>query len=828
MRIGNVLFGLALAVGATVVGVGISPTPVVEALSQGPPVCPAGGQPGDLGCPAADGVISISTDDAFRLDETTSFVREVSIPPCDFVSDADCYNEIYVPRYAECVVMTGAEPSDFRACNRFLDEELRYGDRYEDPARPARPVGCFGKFIETFERGGNATQPDQIWKNLGPSLLPCDILFSTRRRSIPLLEGPTWMRMTTDVRVCDVAGEREIGSGFGCLEDHIESGSTWVRLDAPEASARPVAACTISVDSSIPARLTIVNTSRLEGQATDTLTTSMTWPGGGSSATVAQFSTNTPGEFEVTVSATADSAGVTEVSTCSTTLRAPSLGGEMSVGGAPPGEPGIAGVGVDFEVAVSVEAGRYGLGALTLGAGTLQAGDGAQVIGGSSPSTVGKQVGWLGDPQEFTFRVRTDTSDAVPLVFEIPATDASGSPVEPLRLEGSVQGATITASAPVRLLDTRENGSTIDGLFEAIGVRAADSTTPVQVTGRADIPESATAAAVTLTSVRPNQRGFATLFPCDADRPDTSTLNFTPGGVTGNSATVLLSGDGELCLYTSSPSEFTLDFGGWVGSDPAFRAVVPARLFESRDVATGTVDGVAAGGGRLAAGSTTRIPVAGRGGVSDDAIAVMVNATAIRPSARGYLTLFPCSDEPPNASSLNYPVGRNIANAAMVSLSDAGELCVFTLSEIDFALDVTAVVEESPQFEALVPLRLLDSRSNGETADGQMVGMGPLQADTVTVLPIAGRSGISASARAVTVNVTAIRPEDRGFVTLYPCDAERPTTSSLNFAAGEIRGTSSVIGLDGEAGTLCVYVNKTTDLTIDVSAAFVDPTATPA
>ena len=63
----------------------------------------------------------------------------------------------------------------------------------------------------------------------------------------------------------------------------------------------------------------------------------------------------------------------------------------------------------------------------------------------------------------------------------------------------------------------------------------------------------------------------------------------------------------------------------------------------------------------------------------------MVNATAIRPSARGYLTLFPCTDDPPNASSLNYPVGRNIANAAMVSLSDEGELCVFTLSEIDFA-----------------------------------------------------------------------------------------------------------------------------------------------
>ena len=133
-------------------------------------------------------------------------------------------------------------------------------------------------------------------------------------------------------------------------------------------------------------------------------------------------------------------------------------------------------------------------------------------------------------------------------------------------------------------------------------MRQGGSTTPVQVTGRADIPEAATAAAVTLTSVRPNQRGFATLFPCDADRPDTSTLNFTPGGVTGNSATVLLSGDGEVCLYTSSPSEFTLDFGGWVGNDPAFRAIVPARLFESRDVATGTVDGVAAGGGRLAAG----------------------------------------------------------------------------------------------------------------------------------------------------------------------------------------------------------------------------------
>ena len=269
---------------------------------------------------------------------------------------------------------------------------------------------------------------------------------------------------------------------------------------------------------------------------------------------------------------------------------------------------------------MSVAVEKFGFRGIVLGNASVRPVDGLEILSTPAPTRVGERMAWGDDAVDYTFRVRADPEAEIPVSFTLLNEHEDGRILKDVFITEILgEGDLLTASAPVRLLDTRENGSTIDGLFEKIGVRQGGSTTPVQVTGRADIPESATAAAVTLTSVRPNQRGFATLFPCDADRPDTSTLNFTPGGVTGNSATVLLSGDGELCLYTSSPSEFTLDFGGWVGSDPAFRAIVPARLFESRDVSTGTVDGVAAGGGRLAAGSTTRIPVAGRGGVSDDA-----------------------------------------------------------------------------------------------------------------------------------------------------------------------------------------------------------------
>ncbi len=65
------------------------------------------------------------------------------------------------------------------------------------------------------------------------------------------------------------------------------------------------------------------------------------------------------------------------------------------------------------------------------------------------------------------------------------------------------------------------------------------------------------------------------------------------------------------------------------------------------------------------------------------------------------------------------------------------------------------------------------------------------------------------------MNVTAINPSSRGFVTAFPCGA-RPLASSLNYgSAGGVVGNEVVAKLSGN-GEVCLYTFAETDLTVDV------------
>lgn len=121
------------------------------------------------------------------------------------------------------------------------------------------------------------------------------------------------------------------------------------------------------------------------------------------------------------------------------------------------------------------------------------------------------------------------------------------------------------------------------------------------------------------------------------------------------------------------------------------------------------------------------------------------------------------------------------------------------------------------------PVRLFESRtvSTLPTVDGDFDGVGRLDAREVIELPVAGRGEISPSAVAAVFNVTAIRPDQAGFITAWPCDSERPTTASLNYAAGAVVSNSLTVGLDAD-GAVCVFTSRSTDLVVDFTGAFAE------
>jgi hypothetical protein len=116
-------------------------------------------------------------------------------------------------------------------------------------------------------------------------------------------------------------------------------------------------------------------------------------------------------------------------------------------------------------------------------------------------------------------------------------------------------------------------------------------------------------------------------------------------------------------------------------------SLVPARLLESRG-GLSTIDGQFNAIGMRDAGSVTALTVAGRGGVAGDAAAVVLNVTVTDAQAAGFLTVYPCGSARPNASNLNYVAGSTVANAVIVKVGVAGQVCVFTYSAANLITDV--------------------------------------------------------------------------------------------------------------------------------------------
>ena len=105
-----------------------------------------------------------------------------------------------------------------------------------------------------------------------------------------------------------------------------------------------------------------------------------------------------------------------------------------------------------------------------------------------------------------------------------------------------------TATAPVRLLDTRPGETTVDAQHQGTGIMGAAATYTLPVRGRAGIPGAATAVAVNITATGTTDPTFVTAYP-GSTRPTASNLNPRPGVVTHNTTQLPIAADGTITLY---------------------------------------------------------------------------------------------------------------------------------------------------------------------------------------------------------------------------------------------------------------------------------------
>ena len=250
-------------------------------------------------------------------------------------------------------------------------------------------------------------------------------------------------------------------------------------------------------------------------------------------------------------------------------------------------------------------------------------------------------------------------------------------------------------AAPRRIADTRPEGDTFDDIGQATGKLGANGVLQVQVGGRVGVPTGATAAVLNVTVVAPDGPGYVTVYPCDADRPLVSNLNYAQNDITANSVVARLSASGSVCLFTLAPAHLIVDVSGTLSGTYFTGLPAPQRLVDSR-LAGETFDGQVQGNGFRRAGTTLQFPIRGRAGIPANATAVALNVTAVNAASPGYLTLHPRNSPRPNASNVNYFGGGVYANTVVSAIGGDGMACLFASSDVDVLVDVAGYFVGTP------------------------------------------------------------------------------------------------------------------------------------
>jgi len=408
------------------------------------------------------------------------------------------------------------------------------------------------------------------------------------------------------------------------------------------------------------------------------------------------------------------------------------------------------------------------------------------------------------------------------VVVPVPVTPPPPSPPPPPPPSPPPPSAGPTTTyaplVPRRLLDTRPGQATFDGVFGGMGLRARGSVTQLPIANRAAVAATATAVVLNVTVTEPTAAGFITVYPCSSKRPTASNINFVAGETIANAVVARLDVDGTVCFFTSAPTHLVVDVNGYFPPAASYAPLVPGRLLDTR-LGQETADGLFSGIGPRPAGTVTELSTTSRAGVETGAAAAIVNVTVTQPFAAGFVTVYPCGTPRPTASNINFVAGETIANAVVAMIGAEGRICLFNSAPTHLVVDVNGYFLPGSPYAPLVPVRLLDSRPEQPTGDGQFAGIGQRDAGSVTELPIAERAGIAADASAVILNVTVTEPVTAGFVTVYPCGLERPLASSLNFVAGQTVA-NAVVATVGGNGKVCLYTSTSTHLVADVNGYF--------
>lgn len=252
----------------------------------------------------------------------------------------------------------------------------------------------------------------------------------------------------------------------------------------------------------------------------------------------------------------------------------------------------------------------------------------------------------------------------------------------------------------------------------------------------------------------------------------------------------------------------------WILSDNVFHPVTLDRLLDTRN-GTGTGGKVAP----VAANSSVKLQIDGLDGIPASGVAaVALNVTAVNPTEPGNIIAYADGTTRPTTSNVDFTTGQIAANQVIAQVGGDGAIDLYNQSvapgTVDLVADVVGYFGTGVGLGVQVmgsPTRLVDTR-NGTGTGGVVAPVGPKQ--TIVITPANTQQFLGPDMTAV-LNVTVTNAKSFGYLTVFPDGTTMPTTSNLNFLAGQTVA-NQVFVQTGSDGSIDFYNNGTG--TVDVIA----------
>ncbi len=456
-------------------------------------------------------------------------------------------------------------------------------------------------------------------------------------------------------------------------------------------------------------------------------------------------------------------------------------------------------------------------------------------------------------PVSSTSYTVTGLTNETTYYFTVAAVNASGqgpaSNEVAVKPTSSVPTTSYTAITPTRICDTRTgNPSQLSGADAQCNGKtlAPGASLAVQVGGLAGLPSGATAVVMNVTATDTTAPGYLTVWPDRTTMPTASDLNWTGAGQSvANLATITLPSNGIDQFFNGSQgyTDLIVDIEGYYAPSSAKGAGLynplssPERICDTRQGNPSDLSGEVLSqceGKAPLPGSSLSVQVAGLGGVPSSGVAaVVLNLTAVQPSATGFLTVYPSGQGLPMASDVNYSPGAIVANRVVVGVGSNGQVRIFSSAGApNIVVDVSGWYTNGSNpsasgdtfTAASDPVRICDTRPGNPSdlsgAQTQCNGK-TLQPSGTLEVQVTGLGGVPSDATAVVANVTITSTTATSYLSLYPSGLSlRPVVSDLNWGPGATRANMAMTTLGSNGAIEAYNAAGTVNVIVDVAGWF--------